>query len=98
MSRSRGIAPWDDIVRSRMLPTSPIKGRRTDGTAMFIHSNIASVKWRGGFPGIFGAIGRVTWLQRRDVRDAIALFGLVLVTFAFSAIYDLPLKMFNFAT
>jgi diguanylate cyclase (GGDEF)-like protein len=65
---------------------------------MFIRDGAASIRWRGGFPGVLGAIGRVPWLQRRDVQDAIALLGLALVTFVISTIYDLPLKMFNFAS
>jgi len=37
------------------------------------------------------------WLRRRDVRDAIVLFGIAVIAFAFADYYYLPHKMFQFA-
>ena len=39
----------------------------------------------------------ISLLRRRDIRDAIVLFGITLIAFAYGDYYDLPPKVFQFA-
>jgi diguanylate cyclase (GGDEF)-like protein len=54
------------------------------------------MNWFGRLPVAARAVGWVNRL-RRDVRDAVVVFGIALIAFAFSEFYDLPRKMFQFA-
>jgi diguanylate cyclase (GGDEF)-like protein len=60
----------------------PIKLEGVTGTLLFIQT------WYYIMIGL---------LRRRDVRDAIALFGITLIAFVFADYYDLPPKAFQFA-
>jgi diguanylate cyclase (GGDEF)-like protein len=66
------------------------------GTTLFIHDWYSIMKSLERLPVGLRAIG---WIKRlrRDVRDALVLFGIGLIAFAFAHSYDLPPKMFQFA-